>query len=297
MDQQRWKKIDDVFEQMLEIELAERTDALAQISTGDDDLRRSVEALLKFEAPAEKFLQSSAIADLAAQVAGELVALAPGRQIGHYEIKEPIGAGGMGEVWRALDKNLDRDVAIKILPPEFSVDADRVQRFEREARTISKIKHSNIIAIYDTVNVTDERGDLRFIVTELVEGQTLRERLKDSRMGWREAVQIAAQIADALKAVHIVDVIHRDIKPENVMIQADGRVKLLDFGIAKPVVDAVAGGGAQPGAGVQTRVGATPGALRDMSPEQGAGEDLDAGAGGFLLRPGLFGEMDGAEPH
>src|SRR5215510_3422591 len=256
MDRQRWKTIDDVFERMLEIGPRERANALARISAGDDDLRRSVEALLEFEARAEGFLQSSAIADLAAQVAGELVELAPGRQIGHYEIKERIGAGGMGEVWRAWDKNLDRDVAIKILPPEFSVDADRVQRFEREARTISKIKHSNIIAIHDIVNVTDERGELRFIVTELVEGTTLRERLNSSRIGWREAVQIAAQIADALKAVHIVEVIHRDIKPENVMIETDGRVKLLDFGIAKPVIITAAGGGGDRPVGAQTRLGA-----------------------------------------
>src|SRR5262249_26498224 len=125
--------------------------------------------------------------------------------------------------------------------------------------------------------VADELGDLHFIVTELVEGWTLRERLNGSRIGWREAVQIAAQIADALKAVHIVEVIHRDIKPENIMIQTDGRVKLLDFGIAKPViVTAVDGGGDRPAAGAQTRLGATPGTLRYMSPEQARGEDLDA---------------------
>lgn len=298
MDQQQWKAIDDVFERMLEIGPRERADALARISAGDDDLRRSVEALLKFEAQAEEFLQSSAIADLAAQVAEELVVLAPGRQIGHYEIKERIGAGGMGEVWRAWDKNLDRDVAIKILPPEFSVDADRVRRFELEALTISKIKHSNIIAIHDIVTVTDERGDLRFIVTELVEGRTLREFLKDSQTSWREAVQIAAQIADALKAVHIVEVIHRDIKPENVMIESDGRVKLLDFGIAKSVtVTATGSGAAPPAAGVQTRLGATPGTLRYMSPEQARGEDLDARTDVFSLGLVLYEMIAGRSPY
>src|SRR5215813_11643720 len=281
MEHQRWKKIDDVFEQMLEIELAERAEALAQISTVDDDLRRSVEALLKFEAPAEKFLQSSAIADLAGQVAGELVALTPGQRIGHYEMKERIGAGGMGEVWRAWDKNLDRDVAIKVLPPELSADSDRVRRFEREARTISKLKHSNIITIHEVANVADELGDLHFIVTELVEGRTLRERLHGSRIGWREAVQIAAQIADALKAVHIVGVIHRDIKPENVMIQTDGRVKLLDFGIAKPViVPAAGGGGARPGGADQARC-----------------EDLDARTDVFSLGLVLYEMIAGRHPY
>jgi WD40 repeat protein/serine/threonine protein kinase len=298
MDQQRWKKIDDVFEQMLEIEVAERAEALAQISTEDDDLRRSVEALLKFEAPAEKFLQSSAIADLAGQVAGELVALMPGQRFGHYVIKERIGAGGMGEVWRAWDKNLDRDVAIKVLPPEFSADSDRVQRFEREARTISKLKHSNIITIHEVANVADEHGDLHFIVTELVEGPTLRERLNGSRMGWREAVQIAAQIADALKAVHIVEVIHRDIKPENVMIQTGGRVKLLDFGIAKPVIISAADGvGDRPAAGDHTRFGARPGTLRYMSPEQARGEDLDARTDVFSLGLVLYEMIAGRHPY
>ncbi len=299
MDQQRWKKIDDVFERMLEIGPGERADALARISAEDDDLRRMVEELLKFEAPAEEFLQSSAIADLAAQVAGGVVALAPGRQIGHYEIEERIGVGGMGEVWRAWDKNLDRDVAIKILPPEFSADADRVQRFEREARTISRLKHSNIIAIHDIVNVTDEHGDLRFIVTELVEGRTLRGRLKDSEVVWREAVQIAGQIADALKAVHIVEVIHRDIKPENVMIEADGRVKLLDFGIAKQaIVPAASGDTAQPVAGNQTRLGATPGTLKYMSPEQSRGEpELDMRTDVFSLGLVLYEMIAGRHPY
>ncbi|HKQ79859.1 MAG TPA: serine/threonine-protein kinase [Blastocatellia bacterium] len=326
MDHQRWKEIDAVFDRMLEIDPGDRSDALAQMCVGDDDLRRRVEALLRQEASAEDFLKSSAIIGLAGQVARGLGALTPGQRIGHYEIKERIGAGGMGEVWRAWDKNLDRDVAIKILPPEFSADADRVQRFEREARTISKLNHSNIITIHDIVNVVDEADGMRFIVTELVEGRTLRERLNDSlgahaasraelssgavefesrkrgrarsQVGWREAVLIATQIADALKAVHLVEVIHRDIKPENVMIQADGPVKLLDFGIAKPAIIPAGGVDAsQPLAGMQTRLGATPGTLRYMSPEQARGEHLDVRTDVFSLGLVLYEMIAGRHPY
>src|SRR5262249_41619230 len=158
---------------------------------------------------------------------------------------------------------LDRDVAIKVLPPEFSADSDRVRRFEREARTISKLKHSNIITIYEVADVADELGDLHFIVTELVEGWTLRERLNGSRIGWREAVQIAGRRARAIRALHMGEFIQPNIKPENFMIQTEGREKLFVFGIARPViVTAAGGGGDRPADGAQTRLGATPGTLR-----------------------------------
>ncbi len=299
MDKQRWKEIDAVFERMLEINPGERGDALARMCTGDDDLRGRVEELLEQEAPAENFLKSSAIAGVAGELAGESGSLTPGQQIGHYQIKDRIGAGGMGEVWRAWDNKLDRNVAIKVLPPEFSADADRVQRFEREARTISRLKHSNIITVHDVVNVTDEPVDLHFIVTELVEGRTLRDRLNDSQVGWREAVLIAAQVADALSAVHIVEIIHRDIKPENVMIQAGGHVKLLDFGIAKwASVTAASGDAIQPIAGIQTRLGFTPGTLKYMSPEQVRGEEqLDVRTDVFSLGLVLYEMIAGRHPY
>ncbi len=308
MDKQQWKQIDAVFERMLEIEPGERAGALARMCAGDDELRRRVEELLAQEGAAEDFLKSSAIAGLAEQVVGGLSALTPGQRIGQYQIKERIGAGGMGEVWRAWDQKLERDVAIKVLPPEFSADADRVQRFEREARTISRLKHSNIITIHDIVNVADEAGGLHLIVTELVEGRTLRERLGTrassapragsarTQVGWREAVLIATQIADALNAVHTVEIIHRDIKPENVMIQVGGRVKLLDFGIAKWGSGAAAGGGAQPVAGIQTRLGFTPGTLRYMSPEQARNEHLDVRTDIFSLGLVLYELIAGRHP-
>ena len=281
-----------------------------------------VEELLEQEEVAEDFLKSSVIADLAGQAAGELSALTPGQQIGQYQIKERIGAGGMGEVWRAWDQKLERDVAIKVLPPEFSADAGRVGRFEREAHTISMLNHPNVITIYDVVNVENESGDLRFIVTELVKGRTLRERLGThapsragfpaevcesepgtrgrvrTQLGWREATRIAAHLAAALNAVHILEIIHRDIKPENVMIQAGERVKLLDFGIAKPaIVAASSGDTVQPDEGIHTRLGVTPGTWMYMSPEQARGEDLDVRTDIFSLGLVLYEMIAGRHPY
>jgi len=324
MNKQRWKEIDAVFERMLEIEPGERADALAQMCAGDDDLRRRVEALLKQEAPAEDLLKSSAIAGLAGQVADELSALTPGQRIGHYRVESRIGAGGMGEVWKARDEHLNRDVAIKVLPPEFSADADRVRRFEQEAYAVSALNHPNIITIYDF-----GRSDgVHFIATELIEGKTLRAYLNlgahnpgahaASRAGfpaearefepgtrgrvrsqgsWREPVLIATQIAGALHAAHTVGIIHRDIKPENIMVQDDLRVKALDFGIAKWVNAAGGAGGDQPAAGIQTRLGARPGTLKYMSPEQAREEPLDARTDVFSLGLALYEMIAGRHPY
>ncbi|MBL8209017.1 MAG: serine/threonine protein kinase, partial [Blastocatellia bacterium] len=164
-----------------------------------------------------------------------------GQRINQYLIKERIGVGGMGEVWRAEDTRLKRDVAIKVLPPEFSADPKRVLRFEREAYAVSRLNHSNIVTIHDVGMVAGEQGELNFIVTELIKGKTLRALLNARRLGWRESVLIAAQVASALNAAHSVNIIHRDIKPENIMVldhdsKVPGKVrhvKVLDFGIAK----------------------------------------------------------------
>jgi len=230
MDKQRWKQIDAVFERMLEIEPGERAEALARMCAGDDDLRRRVEELLEQEEPAEDFLKSSAIVGMAGRMAGELGALTPGERISHYRIESWIGAGGMGEVWKGWDEQLKRDVAIKILPPEFSADDERVRRFEQEAYAVSALNHPNVITIYDFGQVQTEAGGLRFIVTEFIEGKTLRAYLNGSPRSWREAVPIGAQIAGALNAAHTVGIIHRDIKPENIMLQAGKPVKTLDSG-------------------------------------------------------------------
>src|SRR6516225_1831653 len=155
--------------------------------------------------------------------------LDPGTKLGPYEITSALGAGGMGEVYRARDTKLRRDVAIKILPEIFTSHPDRLARFEREARMLAALNHSHIEAIYGVEDV----GDVHALVLELVEGETLRERLRRSSLPVAEALAIAQQIADALEAAHEKGIVHRDLKPANVKITPDGTVKVLDFGLAK----------------------------------------------------------------
>ncbi len=154
-----------------------------------------------------------------------------GKILGHYEILEPLGAGGMGEVYRARDTKLDRDVAIKVLPEDFADDPDRLARFEREAKLLASLNHANIAAIYGL----EDEGEHRFIVMEVVEGETLAEKIaRSGRIEVDDALDIARQIAEALEAAHENGVVHRDLKPANVIVTPDGKVKVLDFGLAKP---------------------------------------------------------------
>src|SRR6185369_9237446 len=149
--------------------------------------------------------------------------------LGPYEILAPLGVGGMGEVYRARDPRLGRDVAVKVLPGRLSSDPDARLRFEREARAVAALSHPNIVAIFD-VGVVDS---FTYSVAELLDGETLRNRLARDRMSWRQAASIAASIADGLAAAHAKGIIHRDLKPENIVLTADGQVKILDFGLAR----------------------------------------------------------------
>ncbi len=174
MDRERWKEIDAVFERILDVEPEERANALAQMSAGDDDLRRRVEALLNQEEAAEDFLKSSAIAGLAGQVVEGLGSLAPGARISHYRIESRIGAGGMGEVWKARDEHLDRAVAIKVLPPEFSDDPEWVRHFEQEAHMVSALNHPNNFSA-DSKTLVTPANDLRMNIWEVGSWKKLRE--------------------------------------------------------------------------------------------------------------------------
>ena len=157
------------------------------------------------------------------------MALAAGDRLGPYEIVNPIGAGGMGEVYRAHDAKLNRDVVLKILPTEFAVDPERLARFKREAHVLASLNHANIAAIYGF----EDSDAGRALVLELVEGPTLADRIADGRVPLEEAVPIAKQIAEALEAAHEQGIVHRDLKPANIKVRADGAVKVLDFGLAK----------------------------------------------------------------
>ena len=159
------------------------------------------------------------------------MSLEPGSRIGPYEVGGLLGAGGMGEVYRARDTKLDRDVALKVLPEVFTADPDRLARFEREAKVLASLNHPNIGHIYGLEEA--EGGKFRALVLELVEGPTLADRIAEGPIPIDDALPIARQIAEALEAAHEKGIIHRDLKPANVKVKADGTVKVLDFGLAK----------------------------------------------------------------
>src|SRR5216684_2172425 len=156
--------------------------------------------------------------------------LSPGFKLGPYDIVEAIGAGGMGEVYRARDARLGRDIAIKILPAALAADVDRLRRFEQEARAASALDHPNIVVVHDM----GTHAGLPYVVLELLEGQTLRDLLRESALPLRRAMDYALQIARGVAAAHDRGITHRDLKPDNVFVTKDGRIKILDFGLAKP---------------------------------------------------------------
>src|SRR5262249_53190165 len=203
---------------------------LTEACAGDEGLRREVESLLAYEDRAEVFIESPALEVAAKMLAEEQwVTVAAGQTINHYRITSTLGAGGMGEVYLARDARLDRPVALKLLSAHFISDEEHAHRFRREALAASALNHPNIV----TVHEIGEWNGRDFIVTEYVEGVTLRTRMRGRRLSLAAAIEIALQIAGALSAAHDAGIVHRDIKPENVVVRPDGLVKVLDFGIAK----------------------------------------------------------------
>jgi Tol biopolymer transport system component len=223
------------------------------------------------------------------------MSLSPGTHLDRYEIISSLGSGGMGEVYLAQDTRLKRQVALKLLPVQFTRDEDRVRRFEQEAQAASALNHPNIITIHEI----GQAGSSHFIATEFIAGQTLRQKLVQEKLGLRSAFDVALQVASALVAAHAAGIVHRDIKPENVMVRPDGLVKVLDFGLAKLTEKQLTTADAEATttiAGTETDPGTVMGTAQYMSPEQARGQAVDARTDIFSLGLVLYEMITGKRP-
>jgi Tol biopolymer transport system component/tRNA A-37 threonylcarbamoyl transferase component Bud32 len=277
MKPELWEQIAQLHRAALEIEKGARAAFLTKACAGNEVLRREVESLLALEGNAENFMESSALEAVAEQLAKEQLpirALKPGTKLGPYEILAPLGAGGMGEVYRARDSKLNREAALKILPAMFTDDAERMARFRREAQVLASLNHPNIGSIYGL----EEWNNLRVLVLELVEGPTLADRITGGAIPLEEALEITRQIAEAMAYAHEKGVIHRDLKPANIKITPEGNVKVLDFGLAKVLQgpkNLDSDPSHSPTCGNPTLEGMILGTAAYMSPEQAKGKPVD----------------------
>ena len=276
-------RISDLHHRALECTGEERSSFLEEACGGDTALRGELESLLRYEPHSSRFLEIPASVVANNILGGPDESQMIGRQFGPYTIVAPLGAGGMGEVYRARDSKLGRDVAIKILPSHFTADAERRSRFAREARLLATLNHPHIGAIYGL----EETDGVTALVLELVEGPTLADRLKRGPLPIAEALAIARQIAEALDAAHEKGIVHRDLKPANIVLQSTAnaagvpsgaaRTKVLDFGLAKTMAFSTEGDLTQRASGTldATAEGRILGTPAYMSPEQARGQAID----------------------
>ncbi len=273
MDRERIERIESLYEAARRLDASERARFLASECAGDPELRGEVASLLDHGEQAGEFLEQSAIEVLAGEIGAEGPSLA-GRRIGHYDFLSLIGRGGMGQVWRARDTRLGRDVAIKTLPGQFAADGQRMARFKREAQVLASVNHPGIAAIYGF----EELDGVHCLVMELVDGETLAEGMARGPVPVEESIRLSVQVAEALEAAHEKGVIHRDLKPANIVVTGEGQTKLLDFGLAK-ALEGDGGGTARAAssgrsAGISMD-GVILGTAAYMSPEQARGAAID----------------------
>ena len=283
MTPERWRKIEEIFQAAVAHPREEQGAFLDQACAADASLRGEVEKLLasdRTERGLDEIASRAAVKWLAETESRDLI----GQRFGRFEILAPLGAGGMGEVYLANDATLNRKVALKLLPRQFTEDAERLRRFEREARAASALNHPNIITIYEI----GEAQGAHFIATEYIEGETLRDRMRKPIPPWPEILDVGSQAASALAAAHAAGIIHRDIKPANIMLRRDGYLKLLDFGLAKP-----SAAGTLP---EMTDPGRVMGSVHYMSPEQALGQAVDHRTDIFSLGAVLYELATGHRP-
>ena len=274
---ERWARVADLFEAVMDLAPADRAAQLDALCGDDTDLRAEVERLLDSDAKAGALGESPAFR-FAPGTGADEPWLVAGTRLGRYEIVALVGSGGMGEVYRARDPQLDRDVGIKVLPHRGGISADQLARFGREARAAATLNHSNILTVFD---VGVDRG-IPFVVSELLEGETLRARMKREPLPVDQATAFALQIASGLAAAHDKGIVHRDLKPDNLFITSDGVVKILDFGLAKQTLRRP-----DPESAI-TDDGAVMGTAGYMSPEQIRGEEATPRSDIFALGAVLY---------
>src|SRR5262245_49882153 len=297
MNPDRWRQIGQLYHSALEMELEERAAFLDGACGDDAELRREVESLLQARQQADGFIDGkvAGVADLINEIAAhQQTTSLVGHSLGHYQALSLIGAGGMGRVYLAEDKRLGRKVALKLLPAAFTNDRERLRRFKQEARAASSLNHPNILTIHEIGEASTGEGGAHYIVSEFVEGETLRAMLRGGRLDLSKATAIAEQVASALSVAHEAGIVHRDIKPENVMARPDGLVKVLDFGLAK-LTEAQ-----PPDSEAPTNLSTTPGIVMGtvsyMSPEQARGQKVDRRADIFSLGVVLYEMLAGRRP-
>jgi TolB-like protein/Flp pilus assembly protein TadD/predicted Ser/Thr protein kinase len=293
---ERWRQIEHLFHAAHEKTAEERTRFLDETCSSDPTLRREVESLLANEVLAASFLESDRAEPSPEPAAREPVH--PGERIGPYTVTELLGAGGMGEVYKAHDKRLDRHVAIKFLPRVKANDSEALARFEREARAASALNHPNICTVHDV----GEFQGRSFIVMELLEGQSLKDRIAGKPVPLPEFAAVSRQVCAALEAAHAKGIVHRDVKPGNIFVAHGGQVKILDFGLAKRGAQSISISSATTRSALSTcaltltSTGTIMGTLAYMSPEQSLGEDVDARSDVFSFGAVLYEMATGRPP-
>src|SRR5213594_406320 len=290
----RLQTIEEIFRAALDQEPDQIGAFLDTACEGDELLRRKVEALLASRERAGSFIETSAVGIATRIIENGQADLLVGQTFGHYKISKRIGAGGMGEVYLATDITAGRKAALKLLPMRFTGDAERLKRFQQEAHAVVALNHPNILTVYEI----GEDHSIHYIASELIEGETLRQRLTRGPMQLSEAVDVAIQVASALAAAHQAGIVHRDIKPENIMLRPDGYAKVLDFGIAKLAEQELPATMSRDEALllVETNLGSILGTVRYMSPEQACGAHVDAGTDIWSLGVVLYEMVTGHAP-